>query len=99
MSIDYQGIAMLITSISALLSAGVGVGSFIRTGYIEKRVQNTQQAIVEVKRNVETIEQATNSMKDALVKATSDASYAQGHAIGQAEERANPLGPITKATE
>ena len=35
-----------------------------------------------VKANVQKIEIATNSMKDALVKATGDAAMAQGTAIG-----------------
>jgi hypothetical protein len=35
--------------------------------------------------NVQKIELATNSMKDALVKATGDASFAQGLAQGKVE--------------
>jgi hypothetical protein len=37
--------------------------------------------------NVQKIELATNSMKDALVKATGDAAFAQGKAEGKAEQK------------
>lgn len=37
--------------------------------------------------DIKTIEMATNSMKDALVKATGEAAMAEGRAIGRAEEQ------------
>ena len=41
-----------------------------------------------VKENVQKIETATNSMKDALVVAVGDARLAEGKAIGRAEQKA-----------
>lgn len=41
----------------------------------------------EVKADVKTIEKATNSMKDALVQSTKDASLLAGHAQGVKDEK------------
>lgn len=43
------------------------------------------RAIKRVEGDVKTVEQATNSMKDALVAATDRASRAEGHAAGLKE--------------
>ncbi len=48
--------------------------------------------IKEVKADVKVIEKATNSMKDALVKATGDTRFLEG----KAEERNNPEIPPHK---
>lgn len=45
-------------------------------------------------KNIQKIELATNSMKDALVKATGEASLAEGRELGRAEgEKASPAFP------
>ena len=43
-----------------------------------------------VKKNVHIIEKATNSMKDALIEATSKASLSEGTAIGLEQGRNEP---------
>ena len=50
------------------------------------KVKEVKAEVVEVKYNVVTIEKATNSMQDALVKATGDAAFLEG----KAAERKNP---------
>lgn len=49
--------------------------------------RNSQRA-KRIEENVQTIEKATNSMKDALVEATAKASLAEGHAEGLQQGRA-----------
>ena len=81
--IDLGGIAALIASIATAI---VSIGTFVRQGRIQRRIELVQT-------NVQKIELATNSMKDALVKATAEASQAKGLAEGIAKERANPQKP------
>jgi hypothetical protein len=45
------------------------------------------QAVQDVKKDIATVEKATNSMKDALVAATDKASRAEGMAAGLAQGR------------
>ncbi len=42
------------------------------------KLRDVRNDITEVKDNVHTIEKATNSMKDALIKSTGEASFAAG---------------------
>jgi hypothetical protein len=49
-----------------------------------KQVNEVKQVVTEVKENVVTIEKATNSMKDALVKTTELEALARGTAEGRA---------------
>ncbi len=52
-------------------------------------LRNGQKAN-KIAENVQTIEKATNSMKDALVQATAKASLAEGTAAGLAQGRSEP---------
>jgi hypothetical protein len=51
---------------------------------------------IRVKKSVEEVHKATNSMKDDLVDAVRKESTAKGHAAGIADERRNPLVPKSK---
>ena len=73
-SLDWAGVALVITAIS---SAVVSLVTLWRVGRVHT-------AIGDVKTDVATIEKATNSMKDALVEATQKA----GEAKGRDDERA-----------
>lgn len=54
------------------------------------RVQSVQvQETVKLADKVEVIHKATNSMHDAVVAATAKANFAEGVAIGKAEEKAD----------
>ncbi|MES2342332.1 MAG: hypothetical protein V4597_11685 [Pseudomonadota bacterium] len=63
-----------------------------------KVVENTK-AVLALKADVEEIHAATNSMKDALVKATGDAAFAAGKESGAAEQKAKQdTGPENLGT-
>ena len=74
-------IANVIVASATLVTA---LGAFI-TGIINTRRINS------VHNDVQTIEKATNSMKDQLVEATAKASLAEGTAAGLAEGTAAGL--------
>ena len=61
----------------------VGIAAIINALAIAYNVWQTWR----VKQNVEIIEKATNSMKDALVAATAKASLAEGTAAGLEQGR------------
>ena len=67
---------MLLSHIIDLITAVVVLGTAI---YTAKRINTVQS-------DVRKVELATNSMKDALVKATGEAAFA----AGEKSERANP---------
>lgn len=69
--IDYQGIAMLIASLSA---AVVSVGTFIRAGRTDKRIDK--------------LEVNTNSIKDALVEETGKSEFARGGQVERDKQAA-----------
>ena len=48
-----------------------------------KKAERISEGLAVIKKDVQTIEIATNSMKDALVTATGKASYAEGLAEGK----------------
>lgn len=75
---DYAGIALIITAIGTMLTALTGIGAMLLTW----RTHSTVRASAD---NIQKIETATNSMKDALVLATGKAEHAAGRAQGQAE--------------
>jgi hypothetical protein len=89
MTQDLGGAAQLIT---ALVLAATFVQSFLN-GRKSARIEKAQTAI---KENVQTIEKATNSMKDALVAATARASHAEGAAEGLAQGRQETVKPDAK---
>jgi hypothetical protein len=72
-----EGIAQIITSVATLATALGAVVVSLRNS----RKLDSQSA------NVEKIEKATNSMKDALVAATAVASEAKGRAEGLQQGR------------
>lgn len=49
------------------------------------RAQRIAEGIHTIKKDVATVEKATNSMKDALVASTAKASHAEGMVEGRAE--------------
>ena len=71
------GIAQIITSVATLATA---LGSVLVSLRNSRKLDSQSQ-------NVEKIEKATNSMKDALVQATAKASEAKGHAAGLEQGR------------
>jgi len=73
-------IAPILTALGFLLNAAVGL-----MAYMQSRRNGLAQA--EIKDNVAIIEKATNSMKDALVKATGEAALAKGTAAGLEQGR------------
>ena len=77
MQLQLSDVANIIVASATLVTA---LGAFV-TGIINAR------RITAVKENVQTIEKATNSMKDALVDATAKASLAEGKAAGLAQGR------------
>ena len=99
---DYTGAAFLTGAIGALVASlvasALSIATFIRSGRNARAIGAVTDAITDVKHNVKTIEVATNSMKDALVKATADAEFSRGKAEGVAVERANPQvrAPVVK---
>lgn len=74
-----QIILAIATLIPALAAAIIGLINAFR--------------ISKVAANVQVIEKATNSMKDALVKASKEASLAEGTAVGLAQGRAEGQAP------
>lgn len=84
-TIDWMGINGFLIALSALIGvlvpSGLSIATYIRTS----RIANHQTLIAA---NVQRIELATNSMKDALVVATRNQALMDGAVIGRAEERA-----------
>lgn len=54
---------------------------------LDTKVVTLDTKVDVVQGDVLKIEKATNSMKDALVKATGDAAFAEGHAEGVRDEK------------
>lgn len=77
---DYIGLAALIASIAA--AAATIIGS-VAAAYV-----SVMSHLKDVKLNVQKIETATNSMKDALVLATRQAALGEGEAKGRADLKA-----------
>ena len=99
---DYSGAAYLVAALGVavplIITSVLSVATFIRAGRADRSAASadakataTHLEVMDVKNNVQTIEKATNSMKDALVKATGDAAFAKGKAEGVAVERASPM--------
>jgi hypothetical protein len=91
-------VALIITSLSTLMGVLGGIWVQVR-GQNEARIDRHALALkVDGQtENVKKIELATNSMKDALVKATGEAARAQGLAEGRlagaTEEKARGTPP------
>ena len=92
MEIDYQGLATLITSLTA---AVVAIVTLIRTGRVEARqgVMSTKQDTMEKKQEV--IHTLVNSQSEKLNVAVATIARAEGRASGIAEEREKPMVPAT----
>lgn len=68
---EFNTIALLVI---AIMNLGAGLLTW-----------RSHQMTVENKRDIHKIEEATNSMKDALVASTAKASYSEGHEAGRIE--------------
>lgn len=94
MAIDYQGIAVLVSSLTV---SGLSVATFIRAGNaatsalaaLQASITNSAKLEV-VTANVKSIEKNTNSLSERLESAARKEGAATGHAQGIADERANP---------
>ena len=84
---DYSGIAQIITAIGIAAVA-------LYTVWAKLQLDKLTLSLKKVEANVEKVELATNSMKDALVKATGDAALAEGIAKGRAEQKAEAYQKI-----
>ena len=93
------GAAVAINAISLVIVAVIQTHASARNHIEIKAVKETviavKDAVIDVKQTVaaatdhiEKIEVATNSMKDALVKATADEALARGRELGLAEGKA-----------
>lgn len=76
--------AQILTAIAALIAACTSAAALLVS------LGNSRKAS-KIAANVQTIEKATNSMKDALVGATAKASLAEGTAAGLVEGHAAGL--------
>lgn len=84
-------IAIIMAAVGVLLSTLVGLGIQIATFVL---AQKNRADVVEIKADIKTVEIATNSMKDALVKAKGEAEFARG---GQ-EERDKRVAASAETT-
>jgi Tfp pilus assembly ATPase PilU len=73
-----QDVALLLTALTGLVSAILAGTATIFAAMAKYRCDETTAHLVKVADDVKVIEKATNSMKDALVKATGEASLAAG---------------------
>ncbi len=80
-TVDWFGIAAAITALSSLVAA-------IFAGLAHYRIAVLQVQAKSNSDNIQKIELATNSMKDALVEATRQGAMAQGEAKGRADQKA-----------
>jgi len=81
---------ILISAVSVLLVNVIGAVfaglALLAANDAKRHSAAAVQEVLAVKEDVHTVEVATNSMKDALIKATGQAAFA----AGSAAERANP---------
>jgi hypothetical protein len=84
-----QIIVAIATLVTALTAAIVGIVNAFRITQVDSNVKN-------VASNVQTIEQATNSMKDQLVAATAKASLIEGTTAGNIQGRADEQAEFPK---
>ena len=75
-----HALAMLITAITAGTAAVMAAMAKNRASAVLEKTNRLGVAL-------EVVHQATNSMKDALVKSTSESSHAAGEKQGRADER------------
>lgn len=82
---------MLLAVSDDVWKALIGAAVVLIPVWLDYRAKQRTKALAvsldETKANVKTIEKATNSMKDALVKATGDAANLQGRADERAEQQ------------
>lgn len=84
---DYTALIVALTTLVTTIITGIiAIIAALRAGKASTGVEV-------VKTDVRKIELATNSMKDALVRATASENLAVGMAAGIAQERANPQSP------
>lgn len=70
--------AMILTAMSSLVAATLSGLAVLLTIWVKADVHLARAEVDVVKDDVRKIEIATNSMKDALVKATGEAKFAEG---------------------
>jgi hypothetical protein len=78
---DYAGIAQVITA------AGIAIGAIFAI-WAKFSLDKLALQVRIVKDDIRKVELATNSMKDALVKAAGDEGRATGEAKGRADQKA-----------
>ena len=78
---DYTGIAQVITAIGIAVCA-------ISAIWVKFSLDKLALQVRAVKEDVHKVEVATNSMKDALVKAAGEEGRATGEAKGRADQKA-----------
>lgn len=91
---DFAGVAQIITAVASLVSvilAGVAAlyaaAAKLAANATKSDVATMSTGLSVVKENVQKIEIATNSMKDALVEATKVAGLAEGEKVGRAAQK------------
>ena len=84
-------VAAVITAVGFLITACTSAGSLIQSIRNGRKVSKIEKKADKIAENVQIIEQATNSMKDALVIATAKASLGEGMAAGIVEGHASGL--------
>ena len=78
---DWPGIAQVITALGIVIVA-------IYQIWANMTLKRMALSLKQVKEDVHKVEVATNSMKDALVKAAGEAGMAEGEAKGRADQKA-----------
>lgn len=83
---DLQGWALVITALGGALSAVFTAATLMYAARTKAGVEVVKADVAEVKQTVALVEKHSNSMKDALVKATGDASFLEGERSGREKE-------------
>ena len=78
---DWPGIAQVITALGIVIVA-------IYQIWANMTLKRMALSLKQVKEDVHKVEVATNSMKDALVKAAGEVGMAEGEAKGRADQKA-----------
>lgn len=90
---DYQGLALVITAIGSLITVIVSSIGAVYAIMAKVRSDTTDARVGRVETNVQKIEVATNSMKDALVLASGKA----GELKGRTDQRSDDAGTASQA--
>jgi hypothetical protein len=87
--VNWQDFYFATISFGVIVSTAISIATFIRTGMTSRHTRATSEKIDGIASNIQKVEVASNSMKDALVAATAVASdligEKRGIEIGRAE--------------